>query len=215
MEIHAPLPGFQRLMAVCQRHTLPLRVSPALASAPKEGERIFGEPLDPQLAAVYQQIGEAQFGPFALYRPGDEWMDLIPWNTRLKEQGVVHYDASLIFAQETGFPIYLGTVPRLADPQGFQPVVYIHGSVSQYAIPLASRVDRFFDLCSSYLELMAVDPEYLESGNPSVVFPWDMLPQIVQDEALVAQVREGRFDFLANDQPDALGWLQRLGAPAD
>jgi hypothetical protein len=140
-------------------------------------------------------------------------MDLIPWNARLKEQGQVHYSASLVFAQEAGFSLYFATVPRLADPQGLQPVVYIVAQdVDQYAIPLAASVDRFFDLCSRYLELMVASPEYRGSWSPTVLFPWGMINQVARDENLLAQVRAGRFDFLANEYEGALKWLQQLRA---
>jgi len=213
MPTHTVLPGLDRLISVCQRNSLPLKLPAPLPEAPKEGDLLFGEPLDPQLAAVYRRFGAAEFGPFALYRPGREWMDLIPWNTRLKEHGLVYYSASLIFAQEAGFSLYFGTVPRLADSQGLQPVVYIVAQdADQYAIPLAASVDRFFDLCSRYLELMVASPEYRGNWNPAVTFPWDMIHQIVRDENLIAQVRAGRFDFLANEYEGALRWLQQLRA---
>ncbi|MBN1203942.1 MAG: hypothetical protein JXB05_03325 [Myxococcaceae bacterium] len=50
----------------------------------------------------------------------------------------MHFNASLIFSWEMGFSLYYGTVPRLADAQGLQPVVHVDGDEAQYAVPVAS-----------------------------------------------------------------------------
>jgi hypothetical protein len=205
-----PLPGLDRLITVCQQHALSLRRSPPLASAPKAGEFVFGEPFDPQLAAVYQRLGAADFGPLSLYSPGREWLDLIPWNEKLRELDVVQFHASLIFGRETGFSIYFATVPRLANPQGLQPVVYIEAVDILTCVPVASSADQFFDAYSHYLELMVADPEYIHSRAPDVIFPWSVQKLIAKDEPLIAQVRAGRFDFLTQDDEQAHQWVQQL-----
>jgi hypothetical protein len=205
-----PLPGLDRLIAVCQHHSLPVKLSPPLPSAPKQGDLLFGEPCDPQLAAVYQRLGEAELGPLSLYRPGSEWMDLVPWNGRLREDGAVHFTSSLIFGQETGFSWYYGTVPRLAGTQGLQPVIHVDGYEAQYGVPVASSVDRFFDVYSRFLELMIKDPEYIHHGIAAISFPWAMPRFIAQDAPLMELVRTGRFDFLSNNYRDALEWLDEL-----
>jgi hypothetical protein len=205
-------PGLDRLIAICQRNHLPMKLPPPLPSAPKQGDTLFGEPLDPQLADVYQRLGEAEFGPLSLCRPGSEWTDLVPWNGRLREEGAIHFNASLVFGWEMGFSLYYGTVPRLADVQELQPVVHIDGYEAQYAIPIASSVDRFFDAYSRYLERMVADPEYIHHGVSALHFPWDMSQLIARDEPLMAQVHAGSFDFLTNNQKAAVEWLQKLRA---
>jgi hypothetical protein len=187
-----------------------MKLSPPLASAPQEGEWVFGEPLDPQLAAVYQRLGTAEFGEFALYAPSPEDEGLIRRNEWLRETGEVQYLSSLIFGWEPGFAFYYGTVPRLASPQGLQPMVYISAMEALFAVPVASSVDRFFDLYSRYLELVAADPEYIESGTTFVNFPWGVQHLIVQDAALIEQVRAGQFDFLTGNYRGALEWLEKL-----
>jgi hypothetical protein len=204
------MPGLDRLIAVCQRHSLPLRLDSALPFTPASGESSLGEPLDPQLAATYQRLGGAEFGPLTLFRPGPDWLDLMPWNERLRRHGAVHFRASLIFCEETGFPLYYGTVPRLADAQGVQPVIHVDGSEAQYGIPVASSVDRFFDTYSRHLELMIVDPEYVHHGIARAQFPWSVQEIIAEDTPLLEQVRAGRFDFLSNGHQDALEWFHRL-----
>lgn len=110
----------------------------------------------------------------------------------------------------TGFAFYYGTVPKLAGAQGRQPVVYLEAMDVQFAIPVASCVDRFFDLYASYLELAAKPPDLAKTGIPSVYFPWDVQHLIVQDAPLIEQVRTGRFDSLSKDYRDAMEWLQKL-----
>jgi hypothetical protein len=147
------LPGLDRLVTICERHSLPLRLSPPLPTAPAPGELILGQPFDSQLAAFYQRHGGAELGPLSLYRPGADELDLIPWNEWLRRHDTLHFCASLIFGCETGFSIYFATVPRLADDQGIQPVIYLEAVDMLTCVPVASSVDRFFDTYSRYLEI--------------------------------------------------------------
>lgn len=207
------LPGLDRLVAICQRHSLPLEVHPPLASAPKLGERLLGQPIDPQLAAVYQRLGTGEFGLLSLLGLHSEEDGLLPQNQWLKERDQVQFRSSLVFGWKPGFAYYYGTVPSLADATGLQPIIFIDAMEALFAVPIASSVDRFFDLYSRYLELMVQDPDYLSSGLPHIQFPWDMAPLVVQDEPLIERVRAGQFDFLTGNYHGALEWLQRLRAP--
>jgi hypothetical protein len=209
-----PLPGLDRLIEVCQHHSLRLRLLPALASAPQQGESVLGAPLDPQLAAVYRRLGGARFGDFALYSPNSEEGGLLPENEWLRKYGKVQFRSSLVFGWEPGFAFYYGTVPQLASPQGLQPVVYISAMEALFAVPVASSVDCFFELYSRYLELVAKPPDFARSGVLSVHFPWDVKHFIMKDASLIEQVREGRFDFLSDNYRDAVEWLQELRAPS-
>lgn len=212
MAPHAPLSGLDRLISVCQQHALPLKLASPMASAPKQGEDTFGEPFDPQLAIVYQFLGGAELGPISIYRPDSEWNGLIPWNAELREYNSILFQASHVFARETGFALYFATVPRLAEAQGPQPVIYIQAMEFPSAVPVASSVDHFFDTYSRYLELMVTDPEYIDSRNPTVVFPWSVKELIAHDERLMAQVRAGRFDFLTHEDENAHRWVQQLAS---
>jgi hypothetical protein len=211
MNPETELPGFERLRAVCQRLSLLMSLSPPSASAPRHTDTLFGEPLDPQLAAFYERLGGATLGSLLLYKPGDGFEDLVPWNQRLRGYDPAHYSSCLLFGQESGFAFYYGTVPKLADTQGRQPIVYLEAMDAQFAIPVASCIDRFFDLYASYLELAAKPPDLAETGIPdSVHFPWDVQHLIVQDVPLIERVRAGDFDFLSNNYRDALEWLRKL-----
>ena len=210
MPASSNLPGLDRLIAVCQQHSLPLELSPPLASAPKPGELVFGEPFDPQLAAIYQRLGSAELGPMTLFGPDSGERGLIPDNEELRKYDWEPARSMLVFAQKTGFAYYFGTVPRLASGQGLQPVVYIDCHETIYVFPFASSVDRFFHLYSRYLELLVADPGYGQSGAILPGFPWAMTHLITRDEPLMEQVLAGRFDFLADDYRGALEWLQQL-----
>jgi len=143
-------------------------------------------------------------------------MNLIPWNQRLREDtSAVHFHSCHVFGQQTGFSLYFGTVPRLADTRGHQPVVYIPAhSGEQFAIPIASSVDRFFDLYSRYVERMVVDFEYIHTGLPELVFPWSIPELVATDAPLIAQVRAGRFDLLMNNEEGAHEWIRALLSPS-
>jgi hypothetical protein len=181
-----------------------------MSTAPKPGESIFGESVDPHLAMIYERAGGGELGPFFLYPPGSEWNHLIPWNKRLRESGAPQFCSSLIFGEKAGFALYFATVPQLADAQGRQPVIYIEAMEFLSAVPVASSVDFFFDSYSRYVELMVVDPEYLYSGVPDVTFPWTVQQLIARDETLRELVRAGRFDFLTQDDEEAYQWVQQL-----
>jgi hypothetical protein len=210
MPTDSMLPGLDRLIEICQRHSLRLELPPPLKSAPQQGEVFLGAPLDPQLAAVYHRLGAAEFGEFALYAPSSEEEGLTRRNEWLRETGEVQYLSALVFGWEPGFSFYYGTVPQLADAQGIQPVIYIEAMDVLFAVPIASSVDRLFDLYSRYLELMVQDPNYLSSGLPHVQFPWHMRTFVARDAPLIQQVRAGHFDFLSNNYRGALKWLQEL-----
>lgn len=206
----SPLSGLDRLIAVCQQHSLPLELSPPLPSAPKPGELVLGEPFDLQLAAAYQRLGAAELGPLTLYGPHSEEQGLLPRNEWLRQHDWVPIRSVLIFGKKTGYAYYCGTVPRLASNRGLQPVVYIDCHETLYAVPIASSVDQFFDLYSRYLELLVAAPGYGQSGAMLITFPWGMTSLIARDEPLMELVLANRFDFLADNHRDALEWLQQL-----
>ncbi len=210
MPATSDLPGLDRLIAVCQQHSVPWELAPPLASAPRPGEFVLGEPFDPHLAAAHQRLGAAEFGPLTLYAPHSGEQGLIPRNEWLRQHDWVHMHRILIFGRKTGYAYYCGTVPRLASSRGLQPVVYIDCHETLYAVPIASSVDRFFYLYSRYLEFLVADPGYGQSGAVHITFPWGMTQLIAQDEPLMEHVLAGRFDFLADNHRDALEWSQQL-----
>lgn len=202
------LPGFDLFIKTCRQHGLPLELSPPLPTAPKAGELLFGQPVDPMLAALYQRTADASLGPLSILRPDAEPHGFVQENEYFKRDGEEPFRSTHLFAKETGFSYYFGAVPGLADSTGFQPIVYIaFYPVEIYGVPIASNLDRLFELYSRYLERMVVDNEYLETGHPEITFPWAMVQQVAQDSSLVAQIRAGRFTHLLNDHREAKQWV--------
>ncbi|WP_157231991.1 hypothetical protein [Hyalangium minutum] len=205
------LPGLDLLIKTCRHHGLPLELSPPLPTAPKAGELLLAQPLDPMLAALYQRTADASLGPFSVFRLDAEPHGFIQENEYFKRDGEEPFRSTHLFAKETGFSYYFGTVPELADSTGLQPIVYIaYYPAEVYGIPIASNLDRFFALYSRYLERMAVDPEYLETGTPEITFPWEMAQQVAEDSPLVALMRAGRFTHLLNDYHGARKWVTNV-----
>ena len=147
-----------------------------------------------------------------MFRPDrDPEEGLFPENESFRRDGKEPFRSTHLFAKETGFSYYVGTVPALADAQGIQPVVFIaFYPVEVYGIPIASNLDRFFDIYSRYLELMVVDNDYVETGTPTVTFPWHMADLVAQDSALVALIRGGRSAPLLNDYHGAQKWVSTV-----
>jgi hypothetical protein len=206
------LPGLDRVINVCHQHDLPLELSPPLSSAPNAGDQILGQPFDPLLAALYRRMGGAVLGTFSLFRPDrDPERGLFSENESLRRGDKEPFRSTHLFAKETGFSYFLGTVPAVANAQSFQPVVYIVFYPGElYGIPIASNLDRFFDIYARYLELMVVDDDYVETGTPGVTFPWDVAHLIAQDGALIELIRTGRFNALVANDREAQEWVSTV-----
>ena len=161
------------------------------------------------LAALYQRVGGGDLGTFFLLRPDhDPDYGLFPENESFKRDGEEPFRSTHLFARKPGFSYFLGTVPALADSAGLQPIVFIaFYPVEVYGIPIASNLDRFFDLYARYLELMVVDDEYVETGHPGIAFPWSIAHLVAQDRPLIELIRAGRFTPLLNDYWGAKDWV--------
>lgn len=208
------LPGLERLISICQKLELGSRTKPPSRAPPVAGSQVAGLPMDPVLAAVYAQVSQATFptkidgfvligdkeGEFGLEMNNKEWNRT--W------QG----DFSLplfLFAGEPFLAYYYATVPALADEQGFQPVVYVDTYEIPYALPLASNVDRFFDLYARYLEALVASPGYDPSNGTGLVFPW-AVPHLLRDDTkLMELVRSEAFNPLATTK-EARSWVAKL-----
>ncbi|HYO69734.1 MAG TPA: hypothetical protein VEU33_27025 [Archangium sp.] len=204
------LPGLDRLMDVCRKHGLPLETSSPEPSAPTAGQLFLGFPFDPMLAASHARLGGAVLGDFHLYTPGPHEDGLARINEGLRRNDAEPFRSSLVFGQEPSLAYYYGTVPLLADPQGLQPVVYIDAHDQMFVLPVASSVDRFFDLFSRYLEAVVEDPQYVEEHHSSIAFPWDVPELIARDEPLVRMVEALRFDFLLKSDEHTRSWFARV-----
>lgn len=210
MKADTPLPGLERLLEVCRKQGLPLEPAPPESSTPVAGEPFLGAPFDPLLAATYARLGGAMLGDFLLYKPGPHEFGLARTNEGMRRDDVEPFRSSLIFGQEPSLAYYYGTVPRLANARGTQPVIYIDAHDQLFVLPVASSVDRFFDLFSRYLEAVAADPRYAEERHSSISFPWDVPELVARDEPLVRMMEAGHFGFLLKNDEHTRSWLARV-----
>lgn len=210
MQADTALPGLKRLMEVCRKHGFPLETSTPEPTAPAAGEPFLGSPFDPMLAAAHARLGGAMLGDFVLYKPGPHEYGLARINEGMRRNDTEPFRSSLVFGQEPSLAYYYGTVPKLANPHGIQPVIYIDAHDQMFVLPVASSVDRFFDVFSRYLEAVAEDPQYVEERHSSISFPWDVPELIAQDKPLVQMMEAHRFDFLLKSDEHTRNWLAQV-----
>jgi hypothetical protein len=194
------LPGLERLLDVCERLNLGLKISPPAREPLRAGSLLEGHPLDPLLASVYARLGQVVFAyklmGLSLMQSNDDEHRLEANNKLWREN---HWD-------ELGMPVIVfagevytyATVPSLADEWGRQPVVEVNTYELDglHVLPVASNVDRFFDNYSRYLEAVVASPRYQEAGENDLHFPWHMGELLARDERLVELLRAGRFEPL-------------------
>jgi len=199
------LPGLKRLMEVCQRSKLSVETAPPARTPLRAGSLLEGVPFDPILAKVYVHLGYAAFGTgvngWGLIRSDDQEHGLEERNkwwreVRWKQLG----EPVIVF----GSDLYTyATVPKLADEQGRQPVVLVDThEYNPSVMPVASNVDRFFDSYSRYFEILVADPDYQQTGDSDLLFPWDATDILARDERLVELMRAGCFDSLVKNLDD-------------
>ncbi|PTL84715.1 hypothetical protein [Vitiosangium sp. GDMCC 1.1324] len=173
-----------------------------------------GHPFDPVLAAVYKRLGGARFG-------GEHHGELFLDHVDDQVNGIVlttegfrdeeePFHSSVTFGRIPGLAAYYAVVPRLADEQGRQPVIYFETYMDRYVLPVASDVDRFFDALSRYIDIMVVDEGYRADGVPDIFFPSRVPELIARDRRLVEMITTGRFDFIMNLGDEYQDWLARV-----
>jgi hypothetical protein len=228
-------------MTVCRENGIPMTLNPPPPHPPQAGVLVCGLPVDPVLAAVYACSGRVAFGGvldgFYLHR-ANELQDLIEVNAERPRYWPEAFRTSLFyFGGEPALAYYYATVPKLADEQGMQPVVWVDTYEDLYALPIASSVDRFFDTYSYSLERQVelirrhaesnarLEAEFgppppgsiselLAQDTPRINFPWEVPDLIARDEPLVKLLRAGRFDFLMEGCEEAHAWVGKVLAAA-
>jgi hypothetical protein len=215
------LPGLERLMAVCLRLKLRLETLPPAREPLRAGSLLEGLPFDSVLASVYARLGRARFATeltaagWRLERSDDQVHELEEENKRWRERWWEELGEPMIVF---GGDLYTyATVPRLADEQGRQPVVQVDTYEEPYILPVASNVDRFFDTYSRFLEAVVADPDYQQTGDSDLLFPWDATELLARDERLVELMRSRRFDELMKNKKtseDVRQWFEEVcGVP--
>lgn len=204
------LPGFERLVATCRRYQLPLELSPAAGDAPGAGALLLGKPVDPVLAAVYGRVGRSRIGDFSLYGPGEGEYGLRWMNELLRGAGHEVFLASVVFGQLPSLAYYFAAVPHLADPHGLQPVIFIDDNLEKQVLPIASNVDRFFDVYAQALEDFASVTDAQSRDWVDIDHPPPSPELLAGDHALVELLQAGRFDGLVSTDPESQEWIQQV-----
>lgn len=212
---HMPLPGLDRLIAVCARERLSVRSSPPGRLPPPAGKQVGGLPMDPELSAFYARYGGASFASdIYLLRVNDEEDQLEEkgqwWRADWQERvGLPLF----LFGGVSSLAYYFATVPDLMDTRGCQPVVQVdtYGLDGPTLLPIASSVDRYFDTYARYLEELVAHEDFEDSGAAALSFPWKVPHLLARDARLVQLIREGHFDpFLPG--PEGRSWAAKVVA---
>lgn len=211
------LPGLRRLLQTCTRLQFALKTTPPATRPPAAGALFDGQPLDPLLAAFFQQFGEAWFATdragVIIGRIDDSGNELDSenqrWRSVFQDKLVLQV---LVFGGEPGMAYRYATLPELADENMYQPVVRVDTYEAPFALPIASNVDKFFELYSRYLEQLAATPGYKE--NVVLTFPWDVPHLLARDKRLVELMQDGAFEPLlspsARADESVQEWLRQI-----
>ncbi len=160
------------------------------------------------LATVYQRLGSAKFGDFFLHSPDKNEYGLFKMNELNRDEEP--FRSCIEFGKTPSLAYYFATVPRLADAQGRQPVLYIDNHDERVVLPVASNVDRFFDTYSRYLEVLVQSPDYEPDLFSAVVFPWGVPGLVSRDTPLVELLAAGRFEGLMTTAPEEREWAGKV-----
>jgi len=209
--------GLDRLRALLDGFGVERALLPPSLAAPAEGDPVLGVPFDPQLATLYRLTNGGKLGDLILYSfsPDSNW-DLVGSNTFTREvrRGNPFWtDEVIYFATESGEPYRFAVVPALANPEGVQPVVYLFEVDGVRLYPLASSVDKLFDLWARFCEPRLEKYGRLDSwmvGIDDFSFILNEPRLVAQDEALVLMIQAGRFDRLMEQHPNSLKWASSV-----
>ncbi|WP_375772237.1 hypothetical protein NR798_15555 [Archangium gephyra] len=192
-----PMPGLERLLAVCEKYLVQARIRKSWGGAPTAGSLLLSRPLDPMLAAFYSRLGGLLLDSGLYVNACDEQVNgILMANEHVQRHWPEPFRSLLVFGGQEALSYTYATAPSLADAQGFQPVVEVNPYEDFYALPIASNVDRFFDTYAHYLTLVYETPEIREERGAWPVFPWDVPELIAADRTLMGMIVDGRFDFL-------------------
>lgn len=206
------LSGLERLLEVCRQIGLSTRLEPPISPALASGELVAGLPVDPVLAVVHERVGYLSIAEefFLLPVKEEQSLAIARVNEDWRRDWVEPFRSLLVFAKEDRLAYYYATVPGLANESGLQPVVKVDVHEDLYALPVASDMNRFFEVYSRYLEALVRAPDYEEDGSSALIFPWHVPEFIAQDRPLMEMLRAGCFDFLVEGNADAREWAEEV-----
>lgn len=192
-----PMPGLDRLLAVCEKYSVRVKIRKPWGGAPAPGTLLLGRPMDPMLADFYVRSGGLNLDFDLFVEPCDEQVNgILMANEESQRDWPEPFRSLLVFGRMEALAYTYATVPSLADAQGLQPVVEVDPYEDIYALPVASNVDRFFDVYARYLEFVYELPDCREDRGAWPPFPWSVPELIATDRPLMGMIMEGRFDFL-------------------
>jgi hypothetical protein len=208
MEPDISLSGLDRLLEVCRKSGISTQLEPPTSPLSATDELS----VDPLLEALHARVGYiALKEEFFLLRIKDEQgLDIARVNEGWRRDWAEPFRSLLVFAKEDRLAYYYAMVPGLANEKRLQPVVKVDIHEDLYALPVASDLNRFFDVYSRYLEALVKAPYYEEDGSSALIFPWQVPEFIGRDKPLVEMIRAGRFDFLMERNADAQEWVREV-----
>jgi hypothetical protein len=214
------LPGLELLNQVCRRLELQVETARPGRTPPQPGMLVAGLPFDPVLAAVYTHVGFAAFATDVagiVVHCHDDTAQKVEEDNQWWSEGYRTQLAlpTFIFAGEPFMAYHYATVPSLADEQGRQPVVMVDVYEQPFALPVASNVDRFFELYARYLEALMALPNAREEGGALLAFPWEIPKIIARDARLVELLRAGSFSPIMKTTSTTPEWVAQVMAAAE
>jgi len=210
------LPGLDRLIAVLEKFGMAPTLPPPSPKAPHAGDRVLGASFDAQLAALYACTNSTALGDLLLYGFDDKPDDnLVNLNTDLRTCEIGHpFEMSEIvyYAQEANHAYRFAVVPSLTNVEGVQPVLYLDEYETPHIYPLASSVDRAFDLWAQFSEMRLKNYGRLDTWMLDDVYEhitYEII-LIAQDKELVRMMKAGNFDRFIGDDREMRAWMESI-----
>ena len=204
------LPGLEHLISVCRSQSLRLRLEPPLDQALLPRGTLLGQAFDPILTATLSKFNGGWFHDWRVFSANH----LEPLNEESRMNAEERLRQVVFYAGFDGLAYYLATVPSLADSNGIQPVMYLNMQEGVEMLPIASSVDKAFDLYARYLtalldrygSLEAVD-EAAEEGDLDFFFPRNLPHLVARDSKLVQMLERKQFDSFTAWDRSSTDWI--------
>jgi hypothetical protein len=205
------LTEFDHLCEQCRRLGLTYKLIPQVGDPPNT-QPVLGSTLDPYLRVLLSRINGGQLWKLYLFGGEGSPNELIGINRdiRLISDDLPELVEFVLFGQIGNQATHLAVVPSLANADGYQPVVVLDLNEDIKVVPVASNVDRCFELLARYLDLLVVRWGDVEEGEMNLLFPWDGQDLIARDEDLIKLINQGLFDKYAGVGSDSRKFLDQI-----
>jgi hypothetical protein len=204
------LPGFDYLCTQCRRLGLTVELIPQNGRPPVT-EGVLGSTLDPYLKELLSRYNGGRIWNLYLYGGDSSPNELIRINRdlRLIRDDLPELTELMVFGQTGNQATQLAVVPSLTDA-GYQPVVFLDLNEEIVLVPVASNVDRSFELLASYLDLLDLRTGNIQEGEMDLIFPWDVTDLIARDKDLNELIKQRAFDKYVRGGSDSNNFLNRI-----